>query len=266
MSETKQEINFNFWPKWSENKLFTLLLSIFFVYLLVWFVGQIRNEFKRYDYIGRGEFRDILNVEGQGKAIGKPDVAILNLGVLSEAKEVLVAQNENTQKVNQLIEKIKGLGIESKDIQTVNYSITPQYDWIEGKQVFRNYLVTQNLNVKVRNLNLLGQILQVAGSSGANQVSGINFTLDNPEELKAQAREKALANAYEKANFFAQKAGLKLGKVVYINESSYLPSPTPLRSFSTLEGMGGGEVPTPNIESGSTEVQVNLSVGFEIKN
>lgn len=254
----------SFWPKWSENKLFTLLLAILLVYGIVWMAGQIRNDLKKFSYIGKAEVRDTISVEGQGKVVGVPDIATVDIGVFTEDREVVTAQTVNTNKMNALIAKLRGFGIASADIQTTNYSISPQYNWPDGKQILRGYQINQNVRVKIRDLGKIGAILGAAGEVGANQVSGVNFTIDDPEALRQQAREKALDNAQAKARALAQKAGVRLGKLVSFSE--YTPEQPYMRqSFGLETGLGGGApAPTPSIESGSLEINVNISVSYEI--
>jgi len=255
----------SFWPTWQENKIFTILVAL----VLLVIIGSggviIRNGIKQYNYIGRKvEERDTITISGEGKIKAIPDIATIQLGLSTEKKTVAAAQKENTDKMNQLIEQLKKQGVEKKDIQTTNYSIYPQYDWIEGKQTLRGYQVNETVTVKIRNLDKIGDILSMAGDLGLNQVGGLNFDIDEPEKLKQEARIKALENAKEKAKALAEIMGVKLGKVVSFTESSQTPYPI-YKSYA-LEGVGGGgSAPSPNIESGSTEITVNATVVYEIK-
>jgi uncharacterized protein YggE len=263
MDQQTPSINFSFWPKWSDNKLFSLLLSFLIIYTLVWLLGQIRNDIKKYEFIGRGEARNVITIEGEGKVTATPDIATVDIGMFTEGKEITKIQIENSQKMNDLITKIKGLGIEAKDIQTTDYSINPQYDWPDGKRVFRGYRVNQSVHVKIRDLNKIGDVLKLAGESGANEVSGVNFTIDDPEALKAQAREKALENAFNKILAIAQKTGVRLGKIMSYSE--YVPGePEPYYRSMPEAGVGGGESTNPRIESGSLEIKVNVVIGWEV--
>lgn len=252
-----------FWPKWQENKLFASLLIIIFICGIVWLGGQIRNDNKEYRFVGKAPVRDILTVDGTGKVVGVPDVAVVDAGILTEGKEVIKVQTENTNKMNNLIAKLKGFGVDSKDLQTTSYSIYPQYEWPDGRQVMRGYQVSQNVRVKIRDLGKIGAILGAVGEAGANQVSGVTFQIDDPEQLRSQAREKALTNAYQKASFLSKKAGIKLGKVVSYNEDN--GGIQPYYSYAKEMGIGGGvAAPVPSVESGSLDVSVNVNVSYEI--
>lgn len=224
----------------------------------------VAKNMKSYQYIGKPTAeRDTISIFGQGKVTGIPDIATIEVGLLTEKPDVKSAQKENTDKMNRLIANLKNLGVEDKDIQTSYYNIYPQYDWPNGKQVLRGYQVNQGVSIKIRNLSKIGDILTAAGEGGANQVSGLSFNIDDPEALRQEARVKALENAKEKADALARVAGVRLGKIVSFSEYSETP-PVPYKAFAEGFG-GGGEVPAPSIEKGSLDIVVNVTVSYEIK-
>ena len=245
-----------------ENKLLAVLLIVG----IIWIAGQIRNDFKEHRYIGRPtDIRDTITIEGEGKVTAIPDIATVEAGIMTEKSDVLAAQKENTDKMNALTKRVKDLGVEEKDVQTTNYQIYPQYDYLEGRQRLRGYQVTQSVKVKIRDLSKIGEILSAAGASGANQVSGVSFTIDEPEALRQQAREKALDNALQKAKSLADHAGVKLGKIVSFSESGGGAPPVPYYARAEAFGMGGdAAVKAPDIQAGSLEVVVSVNVSYEI--
>jgi hypothetical protein len=238
--------------------LWNLLLVAGIVYLGV----TAMNAVKQNSYIGRPDAaRDTIAISAEGKVTALPDIATISVGVQTENKAVSAAQKENSTKMNAIIEKVKSFGVASEDIKTSNYSIYPQYDYVNGRQIERGYMVTQNIDVKVRNLDKIGDILAAVGDLGANQVGGVSFTIDEPEDLRQQARLKALEAAKKKAQALADAAGVKLGKVVGFSENEgYVPSPMYYAKDAAM-GMGGG---TPSIQSGSQDVIVNVTVLYEI--
>lgn len=241
-----------------KNVLWNLLLAAGVVYLGV----AAMNAMKQNSYIGRPDAaRDTIAISAEGKVTALPDIATISVGVQTENKAVSAAQKENSAKMNAIIEKVKSFSVASEDIKTSNYSIYPQYDYVNGRQIERGYMVTQNIDVKVRNLDKIGDILAAVGDLGANQVGGVAFTIDEPEDLRQQARLKALEAAKKKAQALADAAGVKLGKVVGFSENEgYVPSPMYYAKDSAM-GMGGG---TPSIQSGSQDVIVNVTVLYEI--
>jgi len=238
-----------------------LLALVAAVYLIL----LSRNVLMQHQYIGRPESqRDTIAISAEGKVTARPDIASISAGVLTEKKTVAEAQKENTAKMNAIIAKIKSLGVADEDIKTTNYSIYPQYDWIDNRQVERGFQVSQNVEVKVRDLAKIPDVLTAAGELGANQVGGVTFTIDDPEELRQQARLKGLEAAKTKAQALADAAGVKLGKVVGFSEGAgYTPSPMFYAKDAAM-GLGGGGGAAPSIESGSQDVIVNVSVVYEI--
>jgi len=183
----------------------------------------------------------------------------------TEDKSVAKAQKDNTDKMNTVIEKLKkDFNIDGKDIQTANYNIYPQYDWTNNRQILRAYQVSQSVNVKIRDLTKISDILNVVGQAGLNEVSGLTFDVDEPENLKQQARELAIKNAQEKAESLAKIAGVKLGKVISFSEYADNSGPIPYESYA-LKGMGvGGGGAAPMVETGSTEITITANVEYEI--
>ena len=242
--------------------------ALFLVILSVFFVFKIRNVAREFGYIGRAPLSQYtVNIDGEGKVSGKPDVAMINLGVQSDAKTVKEAQNDNTKKMNDIIKAIKGMGVKDEDLQTTNYNIYPKYDYnqVRGTSDITGYTVSQSATVKVRDLDKTGDILSKAGELGANQVGGVQFTIDNPESLKAQARQKAIDNAKAKADELFKKLGVSPGRIVSFNEYTAGTGGPIYYAKEMATGMGGGVAPSPDIQSGSLDVVVNVSLVFEIK-
>lgn len=242
------------------------LAAVFVIILAVFFVFKIRNAAREYGYIGRAPLTQYtITIDGDGKVTATPDVAVVSLGVQSDAKLVKDAQADNSKKMNDIVKAVKAAGVKDADIQTTNYNIYPKYSYDQnrGTSEIIGYTVSQSVTVKVRNLDSVGGILFKAGELGANQVGGVQFTVDNPESLKVQAREKAIENARTKANVLFDKLGLKPGRIVSFNESG---AGTPIY-MKDAYGMGGGvaSAPMPSIETGSLDITVDVSLTFEIK-
>jgi uncharacterized protein len=242
------------------------LAAVFLSVLSVFFIFKIRNESREYGYIGRAPLTQYtVSIDGEGKVSGKPDVAVINLGVQSDAKTVKDAQNDNTKKMNAIVQAVKDLGVKAEDIQTANYSIYPKYSYNKdtGASDIIGYTVSQSATVKVRDLDKTGAILGTAGELGANTVGGVQFTIDNPEALKEQAREKAIDNAKKKASELFKKLGVSAGRIVSFSENTG-GMPIYYKGYESM-GIGGGAASAPQIESGSLDIVVNVGLVFEIK-
>jgi hypothetical protein len=194
---------------------------------------------------------------------GKPTLAQVDIGLYSEGRDVPQVQADNSAKVNAIMDSMKGLGIAEADLQTSNYSIYPKFDYTNGQQTVNGYVVSQSVHVKVRDLAKVGTVLAKVGQLGANQVNGVSFTIDDPTELKQQARALALENAKKKAQELATALGVDVVRVVTFSESSPMPGPIPY-NYRALDA-GVAAAPTPEIQAGSLDVTSNVSVTFEIR-
>jgi hypothetical protein len=207
--------------------------------------------------------RDTFTIEGEGKISAKPTLAEVDLGLFSEGRDVPVVQDANAKKVNAIIAALKQMGVADDDIQTSNYNIAPKFEYTEGVSNVVGYTVSQNLNVKVRDLDKVGAALSKAGELGANQVNGVRFTIDDPTVVQQQARTKAIEDAKNKAQELANAMGVKIVKIVTFSESSGGTTP-PMFAYRALDSAQAA-APVPDIQTGSLDVQANVSVTFEIR-
>ncbi|MFC7062921.1 SIMPL domain-containing protein [Halobacillus seohaensis] len=197
----------------------------------------------------------VMTVSGSGEIKAQPTVAVIQLGVVTESQSLTQAQQENARVMNQVIESIVKLGLPREAIQTADYSISPQYDYDSGTQVFRGYQVMNMISVTIEDINQTGEVIDTAVQNGANQVSNIQFSVKNPEVLYQRALSEALNDAYMKARSMARTMGLQL-------------EPTPVK---VIERMQGGGIPlakaetfaaaTP-IEPGQLEIRASVEVKF----
>jgi uncharacterized protein YggE len=210
------------------------------------------------------EKKNTFDIEGTGKVSAIPDVAEVNLGIEVRRRTVFEAQKEANEKINKITEAVKKLGIEERYIKTVNYSLYPQYDFKEGRSV-TGYNVNVSLQIKVKNFEKINAVIDTATSLGANQVGGLNFTIDDKklEDLKMQARKQAIEEAKKKAKEIAALAGIRLGKIVNVSENSTSPYfPQSLKQMQM--GMGGSDQETQtNILPGESEITVSVTLSYE---
>lgn len=254
-----------FWPSWKENGYFAALLTILLLSLSVLGGMKAWNAYTEHGTIGRAlRDRDTITIEGQGKVTGQPTLAQVDVGLYSEGTDVPDVQQQNAKKVNAIIDAMKALGIAEKDLQTNNYSIYPRYDYAGGTQKVIGYAVSQNVDVKVRDLTKIGVVLTQVTQAGANQVNGVNFTIDDPTQLKQEARKKALDDARKKAQELADALGVKVVRVVTFSESSGTPGPMPY-NFKGLSAVQSAAPVAPDIQPGTLDLTSTISVTFEIQ-
>lgn len=213
---------------------------------------------------GGGQVQTGISVTGNGKVTGKPDVAKLTLGVSAEADTVEKARTQAAGSLDAMMKSLKNNGIADKDIQTQQFNIEPQYDYNEGNQRLRGFRVTNIVTATLRDINKTSQAVDDAVRAGGNdtQIQGLSFTIDNPEDLKKQAREKAVADAKAKAETLANSAGVSIGNAITISESSYTPV------FDQFAGTKAGAPdtgPSTPIQPGELDVTVDVSITWQIK-
>ena len=233
----------------------------------MWFIALIRNTNKAYNYIGQSAVRQpTVVVSGEGKVVVKPDVAIMNFGLVTQNTVLAKAQQENTEKMNNFLKALKkDFSVDDRDVQTSNYQLNPRYDWRNDQQTLIGYEVHQNVIVKIRNLEKLGELVALAGQSQLNQLGDLRFTIDDPEKAKAEARVKAFTQIKEKAKALSEVSGVKLGRIISLQESAGGALPRLMMyaaSDMTLAKESGAMAPT--LETGSNEIIVQFSVEYEI--
>lgn len=151
-----------------------------------------------------------INVNGKGIIRTQPDMAVITIGVITESKNLKEAEEENSVSINKIISALQQMGIREKDIKTDNFNINMEYDYIEGKQVFRGYKITNNLNVTVRDLSKIGDVINTSIANGANNIGNINFTISNVNLVYREAIRLACKDAKEKAEGIARNFGVAI--------------------------------------------------------
>lgn len=218
--------------------------------------------------IGEKKEKDRFSVSGSGIVYAKADIANINVGLKTGAKKTAVeATQEATLKINNIIEQLKKLKIDEKDIKTSDYNLNPIYNWTEERgQELTGYEVMQTLSLKIRDLNVIGDVIAKTTEQGANQIGSISFTIDDEFALKNQARELAIEKAKEKAEMIAKQAGMKLGAIKNVTENVN-PEMQPRYANVAMDAQGadGKELSAPNIQTGQNEIKIEVNVTYEVK-
>ncbi len=215
-----------------------------------------------------------FSVKGTGKAVGIPDVASFNYSITTDGgKDFTALQKDNIDKANKVKQFLRSSGVEEKDINTLTYSIDPRMQYYNCDAQTKvcppaevvGYTMTQSIAVKVRNMAKVGDILTGVVQNGANGVSSLSFVIDDTSALEAQARGEAINKAKQKALDVARSANVKLGRIMSVDE--YTDSPGPVYYASAPKGadMGGGAVPTPDIQAGSQQVNISVTINYEMQ-
>ncbi len=245
------------------NRLYYLILAIG-VGLLIYIAVSIG-----FWFFNDNSQINTFSVTGEGKTYVKPDVAIATLGVTTDGKESADVVKENNEKMNAVIKAVKNLGIEDKDVQTSMYSLYPKYNYTKDRGSYLDgYTLNQQITVKIRDFDKISGVLDVATQNGANEVGNLQITVDDQETYKAEARQKAIDAAKEKAKEMAAESGIKLGKIVSISESyggyNDMYPMSYSAKYDSATGMGGASV-APQIETGQEEITATVYLTYKIK-
>ncbi len=203
----------------------------------------------------------LFTVDGTGEATAIPDTSLIELGVTKTAPTVLQAQNQTNTAIAKIMQDLKGLGIEEKNIKTTNYSVYPATDFSINQKTPTGYTVSQNLEVKVKPIDKANQAIDLATADGANIVGGATFIFDDEtqKQLAQKARMEAIQKAKEKAESLASATGIHLGRIVDVQESG---NPSPVR-FSALELPKAADHQPTNITPGENKVTTTITLSYE---
>lgn len=261
-----------------EQKRAAKILALIFLFLVnVLLLGVFASyAFSAWkDWRGSAGPRLQVSFQGEGKVTAKPDVAKLQITVISDNKVLAYAEEDNTKRANAVIGFLKTQGIAEKDIKTTAYYVSPRYSYrqpcpgsgpcqpIERDKII-GYKIQNSVDITVRDIAKVGEVIDGVVESGVDQISSLQFTIDDPDQLKSQARDKAVADASKKAERLAGQLGKQVGKIVAFSESGRFPPV--IFGREALLGKGGdlgGEL--PRVEPGENEVTVLVSITYELR-
>lgn len=213
-----------------------------------------------------------VNVSGTGVVNAQPDLAVVTLGVETQAEAAAAALAQNSEQVQALLDTLTAAGVAEEDIQTQTVRLQPQYaqppdpnqpqasDQPTTPEII-GYVATNTVEARVRDLNSVGEVLDAAVQAGANQIQGIRFDLSDPTAVLDQAREAAWQDARRKAEQLAALADAALGPVLTISEFSQTPIPL----AQDVTALRAAEAAVP-VQPGTQQVQVNVQVTWQLMN
>ncbi len=203
----------------------------------------------------------LLSVQAQADAQAAPDIATLSAGVVTQAADGNGAMRQNAEQMTRVLAALKSAGVAERDIQTSGVNLQPQYRYAENQPpAITGYQASNTVNVKLRDVAKMGKVLDALVASGANQINGPSFGIDDPEPLYAQARLEALKLAQARADSYAKALGLRVRRIVSLGEGgAAMPMPVPRMAMMKAEAMDS----TP-VAPGQSSVSVSLDVVFEL--
>lgn len=198
-------------------------------------------------------------VTGEGTVTAAPDLATVNLGVTTTDQMAAAAMQANSTALAAVMERLKAAGIADRDLQTSNLQLNPNWTNPDngGMAVISGYTASNMLSVRVRDLTILGAVLDAAISDGANTLNGISFGQSDPRPIQDAARQAAVADAMARANLLTEAAGVKLGRVLSISENAGYGAPMPMMKAADM----AESVP---VAAGEIGVTASVNMVFEL--
>lgn len=206
-------------------------------------------------------------VSGSGRVTVTPDLGLLNLGVEARAATVAEARDQAARAMESIMAVLADAGIEEKDIRTQFFNIQPEYTYneLERRQEITGYRVTNTVNVKVRDLEAMGSLIDEVATAGGDltRINSIRFTVEDTQQFAFQAREAAVKAAMEKAEQFAQLTGVTLGNLAYIAETG--ANVPVVRDFAFEErAVAQAAAPPTPVSPGEMDITVTVQAVFNI--
>ncbi len=203
----------------------------------------------------------LLSVTAEAHASRVPDIAALSAGVVTQSADANAAMRANSAQMDKVMAAIRAAGIAERDVQTAGISLSPQYRYAENQPpTITGYQASNTVNVKVRDLEKLGKVLDALVANGANQINGPSFEIDQPDPVQDEARRNALKKAQERAAMYATALGKRVKRIVSINEGGGMgvPGPMPMMKMAAMDAG------SPPVSPGETSLSATLEVVFEL--
>lgn len=202
-----------------------------------------------------------LSVSGQGQARTAPDLAVIQIGVETQADSASAAMQQNSEQQAAVIEAIKGAGVEAKDIQTSGLNLNPMIDYGENQKAkVLGYQASNMVSVRVTEIASLGDVLDAVVSAGANNVNGISFLREDSEAVEDDARRAAVEDARHKAEVMAEAAGMTLGPILVLRDAPSQSGPQPMM----MRAAEAKDASTP-VEAGELSVTAEVQIDFALQ-
>ena len=202
-----------------------------------------------------------LNVTGQGEARVAPDLAVVTLGVTTQADSAAEAMQQNASQQRAVIDALKAAGLAAENIQTSGLNLNPMRDYGENRQPeVIGYEASNMVSIRVSDIDRLGEVLDTIVAAGANQINGIDFRREDAAQTQDDARRAAVEDARHKAQILADAAGVQLGHVIQIGDVDTGHGPSPMRMMAADMAKEGGTPVEPGQLSMSAQVQMKFAL------
>ncbi|HTA66284.1 MAG TPA: SIMPL domain-containing protein [Xanthomonadaceae bacterium] len=205
-----------------------------------------------------------LDVSAHGESTRTPNLARVSAGVITQNSDASSAMRTNAQRMSAVIAALMQAGVAERDIQTSNVNLQPQYKYAQNqKPAITGYQVVNLVNVRLRDLARVGDVLNALAAQGANSINGPVFTIDKPDAAMDEARNDAIRHAQERAELYAAATGLKVRRIVSISESGGMYQPQRAMMMAMPAPAIAGAVSTP-VAAGEDTIGVDVNVVYEL--
>jgi uncharacterized protein YggE len=205
----------------------------------------------------------VVVTTGEGLVHAVPDRAWITISAESRAPSAREAQRRNTEAMTPVLTKLKSSGVAADAIRTVVYDVQYEWDFVNGKRVGRGYVARNSVEVRVDNVDRVGEYLEVAVASGATALGGVRFDLKDRAKHERDALRLAVADARAKAEAAVAGAGRSIERIVRIEEGPIEGGPIPLPRMVRQELQVAAAAPP--IETGQTEIRARVTLTAVIK-
>jgi uncharacterized protein YggE len=270
-------------------------LFILIIILSAYFAVKIVTEVKSYQFIGGGTpATNTISFDGTGDVTAAPDLATISFTLQDTEKDVKTAQDKVTAKETAVLAFLDSQKIAKTDIKTENYNSFPQYQFLNsvcassgagiisspntpsiapapifcppGKQVITGYIVSENISVKIHDITKAGSIVQGIGAVGVNDMNGPNFSIENEDNLKEQARKIAIDDAKAKAKSLSADLGVNLIRIVNFSENGNNPPIFFAQGLAAkADSAAVAPTPAPALPTGENKITSNVTITYEIR-
>jgi len=261
--------------EWAQDRRFKVLVFIVLVLAALGIAAYTYLAYTQAKYMGMG--MSTISVSGTSERSVRPDIATFTFSVMSEDADGTVAQQKSATAMASITDYLKAQGVAEADIKTTYYNLYPKYEYTggpcnewgfcpQGEQRVVGYTADETVSVKVRAVDTAGDLIAGVGSNGATNVSGLSFTIDDPEAVSEEIRAEAIAEAKEKAERLADSLGVRLGKLVNYYEEN--PMPYPYYGYGgdmMMEKSMDSVQAAPSIAPGESDLTSTVTLIYEIK-
>lgn len=238
------------------------LTNIFLVGIFVMMAYLVFSEKDIAVDMSTGERDRTISVKGEAETFVAPDTASVSFSVTKKASTTDVAMNSVNERMQVLMKDMKSVGVEEKDIKTMNYDVDPEYRYDEGRRIFEGYRASQRVEITIRDLGDVSKVLSTVNSAGVDDVSNLKFFVQNDAEIRDELREKAIDDAQEKAKDLAKDLGVNLHQIVGFSESGKnVPEPV-YRGGVMMEKVASDAEPV--IPEGENQFKTQVTVIYKI--